>query len=316
MKKHIFSLILLFTVLLAACTDTDTNETILFGGGDWDSLRLHNGIAQKILEDGYGYQTDEISGSTSAVIQGLRQGEVHVYMELWPDTSWELYEAAIESGDVVDVGINFDDTQSGTWVPTYVIEGDEERGIEPMAPDLRTIEDLKDYPELFQDPEDPSKGRFYNGPSAWNVSEIIEEKFYGYGLDEMYNLFSPGSQGAMLASLGYTWSPTATTAMYDLTILEEAEYNEEEWRETKLTAHPSQEVMILAHHEFPDQEPEVIEFLENYSMTSPVIEEGVHYMIENSADEDEAAVWFLKNYEDIWTEWVPEDIAQNVMDSL
>ena len=327
MKKHLLSLLLLSTVLLSACTESSPNETILFGGGDWDSLRLHNGIAQKILEDGYGYQTDEISGSTSAVIQGLRQGEVDVYMELWPDTSWELYEAATASGDVVDVGINFDDTKSGTWVPTYVIEGDEERGIEPIAPDLRTIEDLKDYPELFEDPEDPAKGRFYNGPSAWNVSEIIEEKFYGYGLDEMYNLFSPGSQGAMLASLesayssgepwvGYTWGPTATTAMYDLTILEEAPYDEEEWRDTKLTALPSQEVMILAHHEFPDREPEVIAFLENYSMTSPVIEEGVYYMIENSADEDEAAVWFLQNYEEIWTEWVPDDIAQNVKDSI
>jgi glycine betaine/proline transport system substrate-binding protein len=327
MKKYLLLLMLLFTVFLAACTDRGTNETILFGGGDWDSLRFHNGIAQKILEDGYGYPTDEISGSTSAVIQGLRQGEVHVYMELWPDTSHELYQAAVEAGEVETVGINFDDTVSGTWVPTYVIEGDEERGIEPIAPDLRTVEDLKDYPELFQDPEDPSKGRFYNGPSAWNVSEIIEEKFYGYGLDEMYNLFSPGSQGAMLASLesayssgepwvGYTWSPTATTAMYDLTVLEEAEYDEEIWQETKLTAHPSQTVLILVNHEFPEQEPEVIEFLENYSMTSPVIEEGVSYMIDNNADADEAAIWFLQTYEDIWTEWVSDEIAQNVIDSL
>ena len=108
MKKYLLSSVLLFSLLLAACTESSTDKTILFGGGDWDSLRLHNGIAQKILEDGYGYQTDEISGSTSAVIQGLRQGEVDVYMELWPDTSWELYEAATDSGDVVDIGINLD----------------------------------------------------------------------------------------------------------------------------------------------------------------------------------------------------------------
>ncbi|MFA1820947.1 glycine betaine ABC transporter substrate-binding protein [Virgibacillus oceani] len=88
MKKHLLLLVLLFTVLLAACTESSTDEAILIGGGDWDSLRLHNGIAQKILENGYGYQTDEISCSTSAVIQGLRQGEVDVYMELRPDTSW------------------------------------------------------------------------------------------------------------------------------------------------------------------------------------------------------------------------------------
>ena len=53
-----------------------------------------------------------------------------------------------------NIATNFNDNSQGLYVPTYVIEGDAERGIEPVAPDLKTVEDLAKYPELFQDPED------------------------------------------------------------------------------------------------------------------------------------------------------------------
>ena len=34
------------------------------------------------------------------------------------------------------------------------------------------------------------------------------------------------------------------------------------------------------------------------------------------SDERAAAAWFLKKREDIWTPWVPEEIAQKVKESL
>ncbi|WP_407058498.1 glycine betaine ABC transporter substrate-binding protein [Paracerasibacillus soli] len=49
------------------------------------------------------------------------------------------------------VSTNFADNDQGLYVPAYVIEGDEERGIEPLAPDLETVEDLKKYPHIFKD---------------------------------------------------------------------------------------------------------------------------------------------------------------------
>src|SRR5699024_6158263 len=99
-----------------------------------------------------------------------------------------------EAGEIDTVGLNFEAEDSGFYVPTYVIEGDSERGIEPVAPDLETVEDIKEYADLFEDPEDPRKGVFYNGPSSWNVSKIMDEKFEAYELGEMYNNFGAGSQ--------------------------------------------------------------------------------------------------------------------------
>ena len=81
------------------------------------------------------------------------------------------------------------------------IEGDESRGIEPVAPDLRTVEDLVKYPEMFEDPEDPSKGRIIGAPSSWSVSEHLATKIETYGLDEQFNYLAPGSDSAIVASL-------------------------------------------------------------------------------------------------------------------
>lgn len=38
-------------------------------------------------------------------------------------------------------------------------------GIDPIASDLRTVEDLKEYPHIFIDPENPKKGRIINSPT-------------------------------------------------------------------------------------------------------------------------------------------------------
>lgn len=330
-KTYVFLLISAFFILLVACDNTDKKEdtlhTIEFIGGDWDSLMIHNSIAQKIIEEGYGYETNVTLGSTAATFQGLRQGDLHVYMEAWTHTIKEIYEEALEAGDVKKVGVNFDDNEGGFHVPTYVIKGDAERGIDPIAPDLKTVEDLKKYPELFPNPENPSEGIVYNGPSGWAISETMKEKFESYNLGEMYSLFSAGSDSALHASLesayrsgepwvGYTWSPTATTAKFDLTLLEEPEYNEEEWDKSKKTKLPPEDVDIVVHKDFPEQAPDIVEFLGNYHTSKELTEAGIKYMLENDVSAEETAIWWLNEHQDVWAEWVPAEIAEKVKESL
>lgn len=335
MRKTLSLVLLsLFIALLAACGGDDTGDgevselsEIVFADAGWDSIRVHNTIAQTILEEGYGYNTDVIAGSTATTFQGLRTADINVYMEAWTDNIKDVYEEAIEAGDVVELSVNFDDNTQGLYVPAYVIEGDEERGIDPMAPDLKTVEDLKKYPEIFEDPEDTSKGRIINGPSGWEVNDYINRKFDTYELDEEFNNFSPGSDSAIVASLvdaynkgegwvGYYWSPTSVTAQYDLVLLEEEPYDEAEWEETAGTEFPPNDVTVAVHKDLEEQAPEVVEFLSNYETSSALTEEALLYMIEEDVDHIEAGLWWLKENEDLWTEWVPEDVAEKVKDSL
>ncbi len=302
-------------------------DTITLADAGWDSIRVHNSITQRILEEGYGYDTDVMTGSTAATIQGLRQGDIQVYTEIWTDNIQELWEESLESGDVIEVSTNFDDNRQGLFVPTYVIEGDEERGIEPMAPDLRTVEDLKNYPDLFEDPEEAGMGRIYGAPSDWALSEYIEEKVHTYGLEDTMNHFRPGSDAALVTTLvdayesgepwvGYYWEPTWVTAVYDLTLLEEPAFDQEIWDENKGTEFPPNDVVVGVWSELEDIAPEVVEFLSNYETSSALTDEALAYMRENDAEADEAADWWMLEHQDIWMDWLPEEVAEDVLASL
>jgi glycine betaine/proline transport system substrate-binding protein len=39
-------------------------------------------------------------------------------------------------------------------------------------------------------------------------------------------------------------------------------------------------------------------------------------MEENDTDAQQAAIYFLKEYENIWSGWVPEDVAEKVKAAL
>src|SRR5690625_4926540 len=212
-----------------------------------------------------------------ATFQGLREGDINVYMEVWTDNLYPAYDEAIEDEEVYDLAVNFDDNVQGLYVPTYVIEGDEERGIEPMAPDLKRLEDLKNYPEVFEDPEEPGRGRIINSPSGWEVDKDINKKFDFYGLHESFNNFLPGSDSAIVTSLasayekgegwvGYYWEPTAVMAKYDLTLLEEDEYDEEIFQDTAGTDFTSIETVVIVYIDFIYLLSEVTDLSVNYTM--------------------------------------------------
>lgn len=333
--------IAIFGLLLASCADdesdssgdsdlpgSDYEDVIVFGDLNWDSALFHNRIAQHILEDGYGYETDSIPGGTIPIFQGTVNGDIDIAMENTVDQLPE-WQPAIDAGDIIDQGLMFNGSDQGWFVPTYMIEGDPERGIEPMAPDLKSVDDLPKYWELFKDPEDPSKGRFYDCIAGWVCEEINGAKFTAYGLDETYNSFLPGSDAALAASLvgayekgepwfGYYWGPTWVRGLYDLTKLEEPEYTDECWEhiyEGEVACeYPLMEVHIATNADFTE-EP-VIDFLHNIETTPDQINAALAFMQENDATPEDAAIWFLQTYEDVWTGWVPDDVAERVKDSL
>ena len=53
------------------------------------------------------------------------------------------YRKDVAKGDIVNIGVVTPDSKQGLYVPRYVIEGDAKRGIKPIAPDLKTVKDLK-----------------------------------------------------------------------------------------------------------------------------------------------------------------------------
>lgn len=322
-----------------ASGDVEFEGTITFGDYGWDSAIVHNRVAQYVIENGWGIETDSVAGETISLFQGLVNRDIDVSMEIWTDQQPEFYPE-VEAGSIIDHGANYPNSIQGWWVPTYMIEGDEERGIEPVFDSAPSVEDLMDeeVAQIFQDPEDPDKGRFYGCIAGWECQRVNESKWEFYGLEEYYNRFQPGSGAALATSLvdaynngepwlGYYWAPTWVFAVVDLTMIEEPEYTDECWdaiqtEEGEPTgeagcAYPSVEVNKASNAEFVAEAPQdLLDFLDAYTTTMEQNNEFLLYMFDNEIDEHEVgAIWFLQNNEE-WKDWVPADVAESVQEAL
>lgn len=321
MKKLILALLMLFTLSIAmvACTDTKLeNKEIRFADADWDSIKFHNAVAGTIAKELFGYTYTEVPGSTTVLHEGLIKGEIDVHMEIWTDNI-ASYLADAEAGKFKELGTNFDDNYQGFYVPKYVIEGDEERGIEALAPNLKYVADLKDYADVFVDDDDPDKGRVYGSIPGWEVDEIMHNKFEHYNLDENFIYFRPGSQASLSTAItsayekgepivAYYWEPTWLLGKYDMVLLDDEPYDKDTYLEGK-TALPAVKVNVGVSNKFAEENDKVVGFLSKYKTSSALTSEALAYMQETDASYDEAAKWFLNEHHDLIDEWLEAEDA-------
>lgn len=327
----------------AAPAEDGPKEVIRFADTQFQTLWINNAIAAFIIEHGYGYPVEIVQMTTPVYQQTLASGEIDVQMELWRTNVIDWYTEVTSEGKVLDLGDTYERSAQGWYVPRYVIEGDPERGIEPMAPGLKSVFDLPGYKELFQDPEDPSKGVLVNCITGWQCAKINRIKIHAYGLDDDYNLLEPGAAAALDAAiagaytrgepiLAYYWEPTWLLGTYDMVQLEEPEFTEacnleiqkalddeislEEVTETAGCAYETIGIHKGVHASLKDRAPEVVEFLEKMNVGTDPLNKTAAYMEAEGVEADEAAIWFFETYQDRWRNWVPDDVESRIEAAL
>jgi len=314
MKKLLMIMGLFFLVgFISAC---ETEDTIIVAQADWESIEFHNEVVKLIIEEGYGVLVESVPADTAVMVAAIRSGDIDLSMEVWSDNI-PTYQDELDSGDLVELSVNFDDNKQGLYIPQYLAD---------EYPGLRTVQDLKDYVHLFPNPEGGDKGIIYGGPDGWSATEFLELKMTAYGLDEYFEFRKIDSSATMNATLagayatqdpwvGYNWEPTWALGLYDLFLLEDTEYSEEDFA-LGIGAFPTVRVTVAVNNTFEDRYPEIALFLRNYTTGSDITSAALAYMQENDVEAAEAAVWFLENYESLWTTWVPTDVADLVKASL
>lgn len=330
--KKIISIILMTSLLaltVVGCSGDSGSgsKEVRFADAGWDSNKLHNAIAGLVAEELWDYKIKEVPGATTVLHEGLLNGEVDVHMEEWTD-NLSSYNEDLAEGKLKELGTNFDDNYQGIYVPRYVIEGDTERGIKASAPDLKTIQDLKKYPQVFKDEEEPDKGRMYGAIPGWELDEILYKKFQYLNMDESFVYFRPGSDAALATAItsayekgepvaAYYWEPTWLLGMYDMVLLEDEPFDKETYKEGK-TELPAVKVTIGVSNQFADDEAnkEFIDFLSKYKTSSALTSEGLAHMQESKEDYKTTAKWFLNKHPELLDAWLTSEDAETMKKAL
>ena len=308
------------------CRAAEERTVIIATDNGFDSQKFHNAIAEIVVEHAFdGYEFDVSTASSTMNWQSIIAGDVDLDIDSWTDNV-ASYPEDVARGDIVDVGVLVPNSAQGVYVPRYVVEGDASKGIEPVAPDLKKVEDLAKYHSAFPDEEDPTKGRFYGSIPGWMADEILYKKFVFYGLVENFNYVRLGSEASLFASLvaaynlgvpwvGYCYEPTWVAGKLDLIRLEDAPYEQSLYIEGK-SEFPEQEVKIVSSSKFAAKAPDLLEFFKKYKTGSELVSKALAYLDETKSSYEDTAVWFMKENDSLIDEWLPAENAARLREYL
>jgi hypothetical protein len=113
--------------LASAC---ELDRPVRLADGNWDAIQVFNSIAAVILEEGYGCETEMVTGGMVPLFTALGKNDIDIFMDVWIPNNKEIWEETSSKG-AVELGVMYPDATEGWYVPRYVVEGDAERGIEP-----------------------------------------------------------------------------------------------------------------------------------------------------------------------------------------
>ncbi|TWI33814.1 ABC transporter substrate-binding protein [Paracoccus sulfuroxidans] len=333
MKKLLAPTVIASAALLGASASLAAEcGQVTIASMNWQSAEVLSNIDKLILSEGYGCDAEIIIGDTVPIITSMvEKGQPDIAPEGWVDLLPEVVENGLKEGKLIQGAAALKDGGvQGWWIPKYLADAN---------PEIKTIADALKHPELFPDPENPGKGAIFNGPQGWGGTVVTTQFYKAYGAEAAgFTLVDPGSAAGLDGSiarayeqkqgwLGYYWEPTALMGKYDMVRLGfGAEADPEAWQacntnadcpDPKPNAWPTDRVVTLVATPFAERAGEdVMTYLNTRAWDNATVNKLMAWMTDNQATGEEGARQFLQENEQIWTQWVPAEVAEKVKSAL
>lgn len=299
---------------LADCGEVSISEM------DWASSAVVTQVSKFLMEQGYGCTVQTVPTSTVPAIASLAEtGQPDIVTELWTIYTPPYFDLKAE-GKVVELAkVLSEGGVEAWWIPQYLADA---------HPELTTLEGIKANPDLVG-------RRFHDCPAGWgcditNLNNLKAAELEAAGVER----FQHGSGETLATSIaaayeskepwfGYYWAPTSVLGSYPMVKVETAPYDEathtcnvkEDCATPGLSDYPRADVVTTATSAFVEREPEVAELMRNISFTNTQMNEILAWQEAQGASYEEAAVYFLTNYKDVWGGWL-NDAAREKLAAL
>jgi glycine betaine/proline transport system substrate-binding protein len=312
---------------VAACGEVTIAEM------NWASAEFMANVDKIILEAGYGCTVELIPGATLTTFASMdTKGVPDVAPELWTQAVEVPLHAALASGSLHSVNPKpISGAGEGWVVPSYTLTN---------HPELKTVLDIIEHPELFPYNEDPSKGAFVGCPAGWGCQQVNANLFRAFDMEAKgWVLVDPGSaaglDGAMAKAVdrgddyfGYYWSPTAMMGKYNMQMVDFGVpfVEMDHWTncltqanciEPQQSAWSASEINTIVTDSFiNNNDPKAVAYFGKRVFPAAEMGAMLVYMGDNQAGGEDAAIEFLLNYESLWTQWVGVQAANLIKKSL
>ena len=276
---------------------------------NWASSQVVTAVVKFIMEQGYGCKVVKVPSATVTAVASMAETNTpDIATEIWVNST-ALYPKLVKAGKVKTLTNVLSDGGEENWlIPKYLAD---------KHPELKTIEGVLKNPKLVG-------GRFHNCPVGWgcriaNDHLIQAFKFKEAGM-EVFNHGSGETLAASIASafaakkpwFGYYWAPTAVLGKYPMVKVDMGPHDPEihKCNQTKdcpnprKSSYPAAPVLTAVTTTFAARKPEIAELMSKVSFTNAQMGEILAWKKDNKKNTDEAAVYFLTKYKDVWGGWL------------
>ncbi|WP_085908331.1 ABC transporter substrate-binding protein [Kiloniella majae] len=205
-KTSRFALALLGSLALsnmattASFADVESNDPIKLTLHDWTGQLLTTKIMGSVLQKA-GYNIEYVQADYIAQFAGLKEGDLHVAMEIWETTGREAMDDAVGTGKVENLGETGMQAIEEWWYPSYMKE---------VCPGLPNWEALNECAEAFATPETAPKGRYLGAPVTWGGFD--DERVEALEMD--FEVIHAGTDAALFAELESAYQRKAPVLLW------------------------------------------------------------------------------------------------------
>ena len=260
----------------------EDGNSLTIGYIEWDEDVAVSNLAKVLLEDDLGYNVELTLLDVGPVYNGVAQGELDAFLDVWLPTTHQTYWDQYKD-QVVDLGQWYEGTASlGLGVPDYV--------------EAQSIEDLNQYRDKFG-------GQIIGiEPGSGIVRVTAENAIPDYVLD--YKMVA-SSTPTMLSELEQAlqnqepivftaWKPHWMFTAYDIRYLEDP----------KGAMGGSEQLSAIAREGLQEDSPEAFELLDNIYLTEKQLGE-LELAIKEAGDPEQGVRDWLEQNREAADSWLP-----------